>query len=191
MEPNFSSDAMTARGASPWTPTERARMLAWETCWRLFCAWTPKPLWRWRNLWLRLFGAKVARRSFVHQRARILIPWHITLHEGACIGDRANLYSLGTITVGPGAIVAQEAYLCAGSHDFTVDALPLTTAPIVVGAEAFIGARAILLPGVSIGNGAIIGAGSVVTRDIAPGVVAAGNPAKVLRERSTRSAGKD
>ena len=144
----------------------------------LLCVWTPKPFNPWRLLILRIFGARIHGRPFVHQRARIQIPSNIELHDGACVGDRANLYSLDRITIGGQAVVAQEAYLCTGTHDFADPALPLLTAPIVVGQRAFIGARAFVLSGVSIGERAVIGACSVVTRDVADGTTVAGNPAR-------------
>jgi putative colanic acid biosynthesis acetyltransferase WcaF len=94
--------------ASPWTTRERIGLLVWSVCWPLFCAWTPKPLNGWRLLWLRLFGTTLRGRPFVHQRARIALPWHVTLHDRACVGDRANLYSLGEIEIHADATVAQE-----------------------------------------------------------------------------------
>ncbi len=168
---------------SPWSTSHRARRILWELCWFLFCVWTPKPLNEWRLFWLRIFDAKIQGRPFVHQRARIAIPWTLTLHEGACVGDRANLYSLGEIEIHEGAIVAQEAYLCTGTHDFNHPALPLMVAKISIGAGAFVGARAFVLPGVTVGARAIVAACAVVTSDVAPGVIVAGNPAKVLRPR--------
>ncbi len=169
--------------ASPWTRGEQVRMLVWEWVWMLLCAWTPKPLNRWRLLILRGFGARLHGTPFVHQRARIQVPWHLTMHDRACLGDRTNAYSLGPIEIGAGATVAQEVYLCAGTHDFAQASIPLQTAPIRVGEHAFIGARALVLPGVSIGARAVIGAASVVTRDVPADVYAAGNPCRVLRPR--------
>jgi len=122
----------------------------------------------------------------VHQRARIAIPWKLTMGDRSCLGDRANAYSLGEIEIGTGATVAQEVYLCAGTHDFTRPELPLVTAKITVGAHAFIGARAFVMPGIKIGSKSIIGACSVVTKDIPPNVTAAGNPCRIV-ERVTRS----
>jgi putative colanic acid biosynthesis acetyltransferase WcaF len=84
---------------------------------------------------------------------------------------------LGPIELGEGCTIAQEAYLCTGTHDFSSAALPLQTAPIVVGKMAFVGLRAILLPGVSLGRNAVVGAGAVVTRNVADGQTVAGNPA--------------
>jgi len=155
----------------------------WEFCWFLFCAWTPKPLNPWRLFWLRVFDAKIHGRPFVHQRARIAIPWNLTLHDRACLGDRANAYSLGEIEIGARATVAPEAYLSAASHDFDDPNMPLVAAKITIGEDAFIGARAFVLPGVTVGARAIVGACSMVTRDVPENVVAAGNPCHVIRPR--------
>lgn len=169
---------------SPWPARERALRLLWEFCWFVFCRWTPKPANPWRLFWLNLFGAQIDGKPFVHQRARIEIPWHLTLHDRACLGDRANAYSLGQIEIGARATVAQEVYLSTGSHDFSHPALQLVTAKITIGEDAFIGARAFVMPGVHIGARSVIGACSVVTKDVPENVVAAGNPCRVIRLRS-------
>lgn len=170
--------SQVSRGASPWTRWERLGLLLWEYAWVVFCIWTPKPLNFWRLLVLRIFGAEIHGRPFVHQRARIQIPWNVRLEDRACVGDRANLYSLDLIVLGEAATVAQEAYLCTGTHDFTNDASALMTAPIVIGARSFVGARAFILPGVTVGSMAIVGACSVVTRDVPDGATVRGNPAR-------------
>ena len=168
---------------SPWSDSHRVMRALWEFCWFLFCAWTPKPLNPWRLFWLRVFDAKIHGTPFVHQRARIAVPWNLTLHDRACLGDRANAYSLGEIEIGARATVAQEAYLSAASHDFDDPNMPLVAAKITIGEDAFIGARAFVLPGVTVGPRAIIGACSIVTRDVPENVVAAGNPCHVIRPR--------
>ena len=173
----------TSQFSSPWSVKERFWRILWEFCWAFFCAWTPKPANPWRLFWLRVFDAKIVGTPFVHQRARIAIPWNLTLHDRACLGDRANAYSLGEIEIGVRAIVAQEAYLSTGSHDFTNPVCPLVVAKITIEEDAFVGARAFVMPGVTIGARAIVGACSVVTRDVPNDVVAAGNPCRVLRLR--------
>jgi putative colanic acid biosynthesis acetyltransferase WcaF len=135
----------------------------------------------WRILWLRLFGAEITGRPFVHQRARVEMPWNVCLHDKACVGDRAALYSLGKIEIQQQATVAQEVYLCAGSHDFQNPTLPLTTSPIFIEVGAFVGARAFVLPGIKIGSGAIVGACSVVTQNVPARTIVAGNPARKIR----------
>ena len=81
-------------------------------------------------------------------------------------------------------MVAQEVYLSTGSHDFSQPSMPLAVAKITIGEDAFVGARAFVMPGVKIGARAIVGACSVVTSDVAPDVFAAGNPCRVLRPRA-------
>lgn len=173
----------SAEGLSPWSAGVRLKVLLWEWCWCVFCSWTPKPFNRWRLFWLRLFGATIGGTPFVHQRARIQIPWNVILHDRSCLGDRVNIYSLGEIEIENSAVVAQEAYLCTGTHLFDESGLPLVTRRIRVGKRAFVGARAFVLPGVTIGEGAIIGACSVVTANVEPFTVNAGNPCRLLKQR--------
>jgi putative colanic acid biosynthesis acetyltransferase WcaF len=175
--------AQSSPYASPWNVRTRLGLLAWNVAWTLLCAWTPKPFNFWRLFVLRCFGARLQGTPFVHSRARIHIPWHLSLAHRACLGDRAAAYSLGPIAIGEGATIAQEAYLCTGTHDFADAALPLQTAPIVVGAGAFVGARAFVLPGVTIGERAVIGAAAVVTKDVPANTVVAGNPARPIGTR--------
>ena len=172
--------------ASPWTIRQRVRMIAWELCWALFCRWTPKPFNAWRVAWLKIFGAKVYGKPFVHQRARIQIPWNLILHDRAALGDGANAYSLGVIEIHREATVAQEAYLSTGTHDFADRNTPLVTAPITVGRLAWVGARAFVMPGVTVGEGAVLGAMSVATKDVPDWTICAGNPAKQIAARSKR-----
>ena len=164
------------------------KMLVWEYLWLLLCSWTPKPANGWRIFWLKTFGAKIHGRPFVHQRARIQVPWHITLRDRAAIGDRTNLYSLGEIIVMENATIAQEAYICTGTHAFELASFNLVTQHVVIGKNVFIGARAFVMPGVTIGNNSVIGACSVVTKSIPADKICAGQPCKIIRERSASDA---
>ncbi len=167
-----------SRYSSPWGWQYRLRILLWEYTWPLLCRWTPKPCNPWRLMILRLFGTKVHGRPFVHQRANIDHPWNLILHDRACLGDQTHAYCLGKVEIREGACVAQEAYLCTGTHDFSDPVWPLATESIEIGAGAFIGARAFVMPGIKIGRRAIVGACSVVTKDVPQEVVVKGNPAR-------------
>ena len=185
-EPLESVDHLqSSQFVSPWPVSERLRRVLWEFCWFIFCGWTPKPANPWRLFWLGVFDAKIEGTPFVHQRARIAVPWNLTLHDRSCLGDGANAYSLGQIEIGARAVVAQEAYLSTGSHDFSRPSMPLVVAKITIGEDAFVGARAFVMPGIKIGARAIVGACSVVTKDLPENVVAAGNPCRVLHPRDS------
>jgi putative colanic acid biosynthesis acetyltransferase WcaF len=165
---------------SPWSWKLRLIKQLWDWSWSLFCGWTPKPLNGWRLQWLKWFGASLEGRPFVHGRARIEMPWNLVMEDRACLGDRSHVYNLAKITIQRGATVAQEAYLCAGTHDFSSPALPLVAREIIIGEEAFLGLRVIVLPGIKIGARAVVGAGSVVTNDVLDGRTVAGNPAREI-----------
>jgi putative colanic acid biosynthesis acetyltransferase WcaF len=158
--------------------------MLWKFSWLCFCSWTPKFFNPWRLLVLKLFGTQIVGMPFVHQRARIQIPWHLTMHHRACLGERANAYTMGQVEILEGATIAQEVYLCTGTHDFNKTSFRLITDKISIGAQAFVGARAMILPGVSIGKNAVVGAQAVVTKNIQENEIVAGNPASVIGNRT-------
>ncbi len=169
---------------SPWSVRERVGITLFAIVWAIACRWTPRPLNAWRLLMLRLFGCRISGRPFVAPTATIRVPWQLELQHRAAIGDHAEIYNLGACILRERCTVAQHTYLCGGSHDLSRRALPLTVAPIDIGADAFIGAKAFVMLGVRVGEGAVVGAASVVVRDVEPWTVVAGNPAAVVGSRS-------
>lgn len=115
----------------------------------------------------------------------------ITLGAGAQIGQGSYLWAgdnVGRIVIGDHALLAPEVFVTASNYDFDagdgpVMALPKREADVYIGANTWLGTRVTVLAGVSIGDGTVVAAGSVVTKDLPPGVLAAGTPAKVLRKR--------
>jgi len=169
------------RYRSPWPTRVRVGLALW---WVAGLFIRVCPLNRVRVLILKAFGARIEGIPYVHRRARIWAPWNLEMEDRACLGDRVDVYNLAPIRLRRGCTVAQQSYLCAGTHSFETPTLALMAAPIVIGEEAFLGARTFVLPGVEIGTGAITGACAVVTRDVPAGAVVAGNPARVIRQRS-------
>lgn len=168
---------------SPWSKREQIGIKLFGLIWILCCSWTPGPANVWRLAILRLFGCKITGRPYVSASARIRVPWQLEMHDRACLGDGAEVYNLGECILRARCTVAQNGYLCGGSHDLSKRALPLIVAPVDIGEDAFLGARAFVMPGVTIGEGAVVGAASVVTRDVEPWAVVAGNPAKTVGHR--------
>lgn len=168
----------------PWPLWIHLVLALWKITWLLLCSWTPKFLNPWRLLILRIFGAKVSGVPFVHQSVQIRIPWHLTIHHRACLGEKVQVYSLGEIEIHQGATIAQEVYLCTGTHDFNNPSFQLITKKITIGQNAFVGARAMVLPGIFINQNAVVGAQSVVSKDVATNQIVAGNPASKIGERT-------
>jgi putative colanic acid biosynthesis acetyltransferase WcaF len=144
----------------------------------------------WRVFLLRLFGATVGQRCLIRRTVRTYYPWNVAIGSMVIIGDKVELYSLGRITIGNRAMISQEAYLCAGTHDYTEVTLPLVTLPVEIGPEAWICARAFVAPGVKIGEGAIVAACGVAVKDVPPWTIVGGNPAKVIKRRELRNGGE-
>ena len=169
-----------SRYASPWSVKSRLATAAWQVVWLLLFRPTPKHLYHWRVLLLRLFGCRVSGTPYVASSAVIKAPWNLALEDRACLGPQSEVYNLAFVTLRARSTVAQEAYLCGGTHDFSLPERPLLVGEIDIGEDAFIGARAFIMPSVRIGTGAIVGACAVVTRDVAAWTVVAGNPAKLI-----------
>ena len=94
-----------------------------------------------------------------------------------------DCYNLARVTLGGGATASQRAFLCAGTHDHRDPALPLVCKPVTVAAGAWVCAGAFVGPGVTVGANAVLGAHAVAARDVPPGEIWAGNPAKFVRDR--------
>jgi maltose O-acetyltransferase len=114
--------------------------------------------------------------------------------RGIRLGDRSDIgmdaLVIGPLTVGRDVMMGPRCILLASSHAFAAVDVPMNTqgfvedSPIVIEDDVWVGAGCIVLPGVRIGTGSIVGAGSVVTRDVPPWTVVAGNPARVVRSRT-------
>jgi putative colanic acid biosynthesis acetyltransferase WcaF len=159
---------------------DKARRAMWRLAWVLLCAPTPPSLHAWRALILRLFGAEVGAGVRVYGSARIWAPWNLKMAARSCIGPGVDFYNVGSISLGEGATISQRAFLCAASRDIRDPAHPLLVGGIDIGPGAWVAAEAYVGPGVAIGAGAVAAARAVVTRDVAPHTVVAGNPARAI-----------
>ena len=155
----------------------------WSLTWGLFCRLSPRPFHGWRRAWLRLFGARIDRSASIYPSARIWAPWNLDMGPRSALGDLVDCYNVDQVTLEEDAIASQQAFLCTASHDISDPGRRLVTAPIRLGRSSWVCAGAFVHPGVAIGEGAVVGARSVVTKDVAPWTVVGGNPAKFLKAR--------
>jgi len=175
-------------GGASYSFTHRLVRLTWNIVWLLAASWTPPILHPWRRVLLRLFGAKISPTANIYGSAKVWFPGNLVVEEHACIGPRSTVYSMALITLKPYALVSQGAHLCAGTHDIEDPYFQLYARPISVGSRAWIAAEAFVGPGVTVGEGAVLGARAVTFRDLDTWTIYAGNPAKALKSRNIRPA---
>ncbi len=170
------------------TPYPR-RVVALRWLWALVQAtlfrWSPRPCHAFRAHLLRLFGADIPAPSqvVVFPTAKITFPWLLTLAPRAMVGPHVTLYNLARISLRRGANLSQNVHLCAGTHDYLRWSMPLVPRPIEIGENAWIAADVFVGPGVTIGELAVVGARSVVVRDLPPRMVCVGHPCRPVKPR--------
>jgi len=143
--------------------------------------WVPLS-WPKRKL-LRLFGARIGDGLVIKPHVRIKYPWRLVVGDHCWIGQEAWIDNLADVRLGNHVCVSQQVYICTGSHDHRKRAFDLVTRPVEIDDGAWLGARGLILGGVKIGANAIVAAGSVVTRDVPPAAIMAGNPARPREEK--------
>jgi putative colanic acid biosynthesis acetyltransferase WcaF len=144
---------------------------------------SPQMAFGWRAWWWRRFGAQLGTGVRIRPGVRLTYPWRFQAGEHVWIGDGVRLYNLASITVGHNSVISQGCHLCTGDHDPEDPAFGIRSAAIHVGNEAWIAADSFLAPGVSIGDGCVIGARSVVFRSMPAGMICHGHPCRPRRPR--------
>jgi putative colanic acid biosynthesis acetyltransferase WcaF len=175
-------DIEANRNAVKYSRTELARRILWALIKPLF-RFSPRICFGWRRFLLRLFGARVGQAVHIYSSANIYLPWNLEIDDWSSIGEWALIYNLGPVRIGSNVTISQRAHLCAGTHDYRDPALPLLKPPILIGNQAWICADAFVGPGVTVGEGAVVGARAVAVRDVEAWAIVAGNPARVVNRR--------
>ena len=164
----------------------RALRLVWSFAYILFFRPSPKPLYAWRRLLLRLFGAKVGSGVHVHSSTKVWAPWNLEMEDHSCLAPNVDCYCVAPVSLGKFATVSQYSYLCTATHDYESRDFALVSKPIRIGAQAWVAAKCFVGPGVTLGEGAVVGATSSVYKDVPPWTVVAGNPARLMKQRRIR-----
>jgi putative colanic acid biosynthesis acetyltransferase WcaF len=155
----------------------------WGVVYHLLFRFSPRPMHGWRRLLLRAFGATMGRDCHINSKARIWAPWNLVCGDVATLAEGAIVYNPKTVTLGSHSIVSQDAYLCGATHDYDHPDFPLISSTISIGDYAWVCARASVMPGVRLGEGAVLGLGAVATKNLEPWTVYAGAPARRIKSR--------
>ena len=182
--------SLTAREGGPtFSLRNRLTRALWRVVWGTLGQWTPIPFFRWRRWLLVLFGADIHKSARIYPGVQIWLPSNLIMHEHACMGPGVVCYSMNKIIFERYSLVSQRAHLCCGSHDIDSPEFDLFALPIVLRNNSWVAAEAFVGPGVTVGEGAVLGARACAFRDLKDWTVYAGCPARALRERKNDARG--
>lgn len=152
----------------------------------LFCG-SPQACFAWRRMLLRLFGAKIGRHVLIRPSAKVTYPWKLSIGDYSWIGDDVVLYSLAPIDIGAHTVISQRSYLCAGTHDPATVSFDIVAHPISIGSQCWVASDVFVAPGVSVGDGTVVGLRSTVLTDLPAGMICYGTSARPVRPRGNET----
>ncbi|MBE9179533.1 colanic acid biosynthesis acetyltransferase WcaF [Oculatella sp. LEGE 06141] len=136
------------------------------------------------KVWLlQQFGAAIGQGVRIKTGVRVKFPWRLTLGDFVWIGEDAWIDNLAQVTIESHVCISQGVYLCTGNHNWSEPDFRLITAPIHIQAGSWIAAKAVIGPGVTVGQGAVLTLGGVTVRSLEPMTIYAGNPAQAIKPR--------
>lgn len=149
---------------------------------------SPQAAFAWRAWWWRCFGARLGKAVRIRPGVRVTFPWRLEAGDHVWIGDSVHLYNLAAIQVGSHSVISQGSHLCTGDHDPADPSFAIRASPIKVGSQVWIAADCFIAPGVTIGDCSVVGARSVVFRDMPSDMICYGQPCQPRRPRILNSA---
>jgi putative colanic acid biosynthesis acetyltransferase WcaF len=158
--------------------------LLWNVVWTLFARPIPRAMCRkWKIFLLRCFGANIHRTANIYSGAKIYQPWNLEMGTFSCIASGVRIENSDKVIIGAHVVVSQKASIYTASHDISSVDFKWFSAPVVIRDYAWICAEAFVMMGVTIGEGAVVGARAAVFKDVEPWTVVGGNPAKLIKKR--------
>ena len=142
---------------------------------------------RYRSWKLKRKGMKMGGDVRFYAGFHIREPWNITIGAGSSIGPKVLLDGRCGLTIGKSVVIAYEAIIWTLNHDYNDLRFSGKGAPVKIEDFAWICSRSIILPGVTIGEGAVVASGAIVTRDVAPYTIVGGIPAREIGKREKKN----
>lgn len=169
---------------------DKGRPLLWRMLWHFVGFPVVRSYWLpvscIKSQTLRLFGARIGNGAYLKPGLKVKFPWYLTVGDHCWIGENAWIDNLCMVTIGSNVCISQGAYLCTGNHDWKSPNMKLFPRSIVLKDGSWVGARATLCPGTTLGVGAIVTVGSVASGEIPAYQIWGGNPARYVRDRHIR-----
>jgi putative colanic acid biosynthesis acetyltransferase WcaF len=172
--------------ATPYSGREIAARTLWSLVQGTLFRLSPRSFHGFRARLLRFFGADIPEpgKVVIFPSASVVFPSKLSMAPRSMVGPNVRVYNLARVTFMRGANVSQNTHICAGTHDYSRWDMPLVSKPITIGENAWLGADVFVGPGVTVGELSVVGARSVVVKDVPARTVCAGNPCRVIKERT-------
>lgn len=132
---------------------------------------------------LKLFGARIGTGVLIKPGVNIKYPWKLAIGNNSWVGEKVWIDNLAMVTIGDNVCISQGAMLLTGNHNYARENFDLSVAPINLEAGSWIGANAVVCPGVTAFSHSVLTLKSVATKDLEPYAVYQGNPAVKVRQR--------
>lgn len=171
------------------TKKEKIKNFIWWLVNITLFKWSPSKfsVFRKYRVWLtRLFGSRIDYSCSLHPSCIIEYPWNVSIGKYSSVGEFAWVYAMAPISIGEKTCIGKDVYLLTGSHDIRSKNFNLVTNDIKIGSAVWIATGGRVLPGVSIGDGCVAGAFSVICKNVDPWTVVGGNPAKFIKNRELK-----
>jgi putative colanic acid biosynthesis acetyltransferase WcaF len=165
-----------------YQPGGRLRRLLWYIVHELFIC-SGQPISVLRVFWLRLFGAEIGKGVVIKPRVRIKYPWKLKVGHHSWIGEDVWIDNLGEVSIGSNCCLSQGAMLLCGNHDYKRSSFDLMVGDITLEEGVWIGAKAVVCPGVTCRSHSVLVVGSVASSTLEAYGVYRGNPAGLVKER--------
>lgn len=138
-----------------------------------------------RRVILNISGMKLASSALIYMGSEIRSPWRISIGENSIVGHNCVLDGRGGLTIGKNVNFSSEVMVWTNQHDPQDSHFAIISKPVIIKDYVWLSCRSIILPGVTIGEGAIVAAGAVVTKDVEPYTMVGGVPARFICRRTT------
>ena len=168
---------------TPFTLEEKVLSRVWKLVNNTIFRILPYNFRGYRRFLLKLFGAKVAKSASIDRNCNIDFPWNFSIGNQSSIGENAWIYCLDKVIIGEKTCIGKDVYIISGTHELDDINFTLITKPIIIGNGVWVSTGSKLLPGITIKDFVVIGAFSIVLKDIKENEVWVGSPAKYLKHR--------
>lgn len=168
---------------TPFSVSEKIKQRLWEIIQGTVFRYSPFFARKFRVFLLNLFGAKISYSCSVESTAFIYHPWKLSMGFKSSLGRNSYISCEGGVNIGQYVCVGRDVNILSGSHNISSKLFEMIISPITIKDGAWIATGAYVLPGISIGNSSVVGAASMVTKDVPDNMVAAGNPVRLIKKR--------